>query len=96
MLSLEALILFDMLAAHQSTLRHVRALAPDRDSASAIAARYGHLVAHRDLFQALHEFAPGQRLAFSDGRGVAADSEGGLHWRMGIRQRFNGEAFSSS
>lgn len=96
MLSLEALILFDMLAAHQSTLRQVGAMAPDRDSASAIAAQYGHLVAHRDLFQALHAFAPSQRLAFRDGRGVAADSEGGLHWRMGNSRRFDGEAFSSS
>lgn len=96
MLSLEALILCDMLAAYQSTLVHVRALAPDRDSARALAARHGHLVAHRDLFRALHEFAPGKRLALSDGRRVAADSEGGLHWRLGSRRPFTWEAFSSS
>lgn len=96
MLSLEALILFDMLAAHQNTLSNVRALVPDRDSASAIAARYGYLVAQRDLFKALHTFAPGQRLVFGEGRGVAADSEGGLHWKAGNRPLFREDEFSRS
>ncbi len=41
---------------------HVQALAPDRDSASAIAACHGHLVAQRDLYKAAHELVPGQRL----------------------------------
>ncbi|WP_406699211.1 hypothetical protein V5E97_10075 [Singulisphaera sp. Ch08] len=97
MLSLETLILLDMIAAHQNTLSQVRALVPDRDSAIAVAARHGHLVAHRDLVNALHEFAPGRRLVFRDGRGVAADSEGGLHWMLGARRRFAaGEVYSSS
>ncbi|SIN70465.1 hypothetical protein SAMN05444166_0266 [Singulisphaera sp. GP187] len=94
--SLEAMILRAMFAAHHNTLEQVRALAPDRDSASAVAARHGHLVAQRDLFRALHEFTPGHRLTFRDGRGVAADSEGGIHWRMGTRRLVTGRLFSAS
>jgi len=96
MLSLEALILFDMLAAHHNTLARVVALAPDYDSEGAVAARFGHLVAYRDLVKALHEFAPGARLRLRDGRGVAADSEGGLHWRRGPRRVLGPNPFSRS
>lgn len=95
MLSLEALILFDLLAAHQSTRTEVAALAPDHDSAGAVAARFSHLVAARDLYKALHAFAPGSRLRFRDGRGVAADAEGGLHWRLGPRRPLGQRPFSA-
>lgn len=94
--SLETLILRDLIAAHQRTLMHVQALAPDRDSASAIAACHGHLVAQRDLYKVLHELVPGQRLRFAQGRGVAADSEGGVHWILGHRHPWDAAAFSSS
>lgn len=83
-----------LLATHQDTLARVVEFASDRKSPEAKAARLNHITACRSLYAELHQGTHACRIRPRPKTVVAADTEGGLHWRMGLRREVGAEQWS--